>query len=111
MELRSFISQALLDVVAGVADAQSKSEPGTVVPGGFTTTYKALEAGVTELRVIEFEVTIQADERSGSEAKLSVVAAFVGGSVRGDSDKSGGHAATLKFRIPVSLPTSKAKGT
>ena len=109
MELRSFISQALLDVIAGIEDAQSKSQPGTVVPAGINQAYKAVEAGISELQVIDFEVTVKADERSGSEAKLSIVAAFMGGSVKGDSGKTGGHAATLKFRVPVRLPVSKSK--
>ena len=109
MELRNFISQALLDVIGGVQDAQSKSDTGSVVPAGIREAYKAVEVGISELQVIDFEVTVKADERSGSEAKLSVVAAFVGGSVKGDSGKTGGHAATLKFRVPVRLPTSKSK--
>ena len=109
MELRSFISQALLDVIGGVGDAQSRSQPGTVVPAGIKQAYKAVEAGISEHQTIDFEVTVKADERSGSEAKLSVVAAFVGGSIKGDSGKTGGHAATLKFRVPVRLPVSEAK--
>ncbi len=107
MELRNFISQALLDVIGGVEDAQAKSQPGTVVPAGIKKAYKAVEVGISELQVIDFEVTVKADESSGSKAKLSVVAAFVGGSVKGESGKSGGHAATLKFRVPVRLRVSK----
>ena len=108
MELRNFISQTLLDVITGVVDAQSKSVPGTVVPSGVKEAYKAVEVGISELQVIEFEVAVKADERSGSEAKISIVAAFAGGSVKGDSGKTSGHVATLKFRIPIRLPVSKA---
>lgn len=103
MELRQFISKALLDVVGAVEDAQKKTPPGTIIPSD-SATYKDIQIGLTSYQIIEFEVTVRADESAGSEAKLSVVSAFIGGSVKGDSDKSGGHAATLKFKIPVSLP-------
>ena len=109
MELQKFISQALLDIVAGVEDAQKKSSAGRIVPSGVNNTYKSVEAGISELQPVDFEVTVKADERSGSEAKLSVVAAIVGGGVKGESGKSGGHAATLKFRVPILLPVSKRK--
>jgi hypothetical protein len=69
-------------------------------------TFEAVQHGVSDLQAIEFEVTVKAEQKAGSEAKLSVVAAFVGGSVKGESGKSDGHAATLKFKIPVGLPTS-----
>lgn len=46
---------------------------------------------------------MRADEQSGSEAKLNVVAAIVGGNVKGESGKAAGHSATLRFRVPVRL--------
>jgi hypothetical protein len=107
MDLRQFISQALLDIVGSVEDAQKRTVSGVIVPDDVVEIFQAVESGVSALQGIEFEVTVKADERAGSEAKLSVVAAVIGGSVKGDSGKSGGHVATLKFNIPVRLPTSK----
>lgn len=109
MILRDFISQALMDIVAAVEIAQQKTQSGTVVPDGISNSFKAVETGISDLQVVEFEVTVKADERAGSEARLSVVAAVVGGGVKGESGRSGGHAATLKFRIPVRLPVSAVK--
>jgi len=108
MELRTFIAQALVDLVAAVQDAQERTPAGTIVPSGINNAYKSVETGISAIQGVEFEVTVKADERQGSEAKLSVVAAVVGGTVKGDSGKSGGHAATLRFRVPVKLPESKA---
>jgi hypothetical protein len=110
MELRRFISQALQDIIGGVEDAQKVVHPGAVVPS-ITKTFKAVEHGVSEIQAVDFEVTIRADERAGSEARLSVVAAVVGGRVRGESGKSGGHAATLRFKVPVRLPCAESKPT
>jgi hypothetical protein len=106
MDLREFISRALCDIVNGVKDAQKETDKGTIVPG-VSSSFKAIETGISELTAIEFEVTVKTDERSGSEAKLNVVAAFVGGGVKGESDTSSGHAAKLKFRVPVKLPRSQ----
>ena len=106
MELRQFVSQALCDIVNGVRDAQKQTDSGTIVPS-VAATFKSVETGISELTSIQFEVTVKTDERKGSEAKLSVVAAVVGGSVKGESGNSTGHAAKLTFRVPVKFPRSE----
>ena len=103
MELRSFISKALIDIVGGIQDAQKNTPEDTVVPN-IAKTFKAVEAGISELQTVAFEVTVRADDAKGSEAKLNVVAAVFGGGISGHSDESAGHAATLKFTVPVRLP-------
>lgn len=108
MELRTFISQALVDIIGAVEDAQKRTPLGSVVPS-IIKNFEAVKHGVSELQAVDFEVTVRADERADSEAKLSVVAAVVGGGLRGESGKSEGHAATLKFRIPILLPRSSEK--
>lgn len=102
MELRTFISKTLLDIVGGVEDAQKELPIGIVIPAT-AKTYQAVEARISEVQVVDFEVTVRADERAGSEAKLNVVAAVFGGGLKGESGTSGGHAATLKFSVPIRL--------
>ena len=106
MELRAFVTRALCDIVNGVKDAQKETEKGTVIPD-VANTYKAIESGITDLTSIGFEVTVKTDERAGSEAKLSVVAAIVGAGVKGESESTKGHAAKLSFRVPVKFPRSE----
>lgn len=108
MELREFISKALQDIVGGVEDAQQALPKDCVVPA-LKKTFQAVGHGVSEIQAIEFEVTVKADERSGSEARLSVVAAVVGGGIKGESGKTGGHAATLRFKVPLRLPGYTSK--
>jgi hypothetical protein len=107
MNLREFVSQALLDIIGAVEDAQKKVTSGTIVPSGISRSFESIKTGISEVQPVEFEVTVRADEHAGSEARLSVVAAVVGGGVKGESDKSGGHASTLKFCVPICLPISK----
>ncbi len=103
MELKNFIKEALKDIVEAVSEAQDEISSGQIVPDvGFA--YKTVELGINDVQPIEFEVTVNADEKEGSSAKLSVVAAVIGGNVQGNSGASSGHAARLKFNIPVRLP-------
>jgi len=108
MKLRDFVSEALADIVGGVQDAQVKTPNGVVVPPGISTRMSVVEAGISELQVVDFEVTVRADEKSGREAGLSVVSAVfgIGAGIKSVFGKSGGHAATLKFRVPIRLPSS-----
>ena len=101
MILSEFISKSLLDTISALNEVEKKS-PGTVITN-FTKTPEFVKMGVTEKQSVEFEVMIRADERSGSEAKLNVVAAIVGGNVKGESGKADGHSATLRFRVPLNL--------
>ncbi len=100
MELQSFISKALTDIHAGIEDAQGKMPLGSIIPG-VASNYESVKTGISELQVIDFEVVVRVDESKGSEAKLNVVAAFVGGAVAGQSRSDEGHTATLKFKVPV----------
>jgi len=103
MNLRDFIREALTDIVGAVEDAQNAIKNGTIVPE-VSDNFKCVETGISNFQPIEFEVSVITDEKSGSEAKLSVVAAVVGGNIKGQSNTSSGHVAKLRFKIPVSLP-------
>ena len=101
MILSEFISKSLQDIMAALDEVEKKS-PGTIIRR-FTATPEFVKMGVTQFQTVEFEVMVRADEKSGSEAKLNVVAAIVGGNVKGESGKAEGHSATLRFKVPISL--------
>ena len=100
MELRKFIAQALCDIAGGVLDAQTNAEGAEIVPQG-TSSFKAVETGISDFQSVAFEVAVTTAEKSGSEAKLNVVAGLIGGGVQGSSGASSAHAATLRFKIPM----------
>jgi hypothetical protein len=106
MILRDFISKSLLDLIGGIQDAQSKTNAGVIVPAGLSKSLKLVEAGGSELQVVQFEVLVRADEKSATEAGLSVVSTILGAGVKREAGKNDGHSATLRFSIPVKLPTS-----
>ncbi len=108
MELKTFIKETLKDVLGAIHEAQEEIEHGQVVPNLNEQGWKGLETGLTSFQVIDFEVSINAVEQEGSEAKLNVVAAVIGGSVAGDSSNTSEHTAKLNFKIPVKLPKSDA---
>ncbi|MHB8520047.1 MAG: hypothetical protein ACYDH9_04755 [Limisphaerales bacterium] len=101
MVLREFISKSLQDIMDALNEVERNS-PGTVITH-FTTTPEFVKMGVTQIQSVEFEVMVRADEQSGSEAKLNVVAAIIGGDVKGETGKAEGHSATLRFRVPINL--------
>lgn len=107
MELRTFIKKALLDIVGGVTDAQTELENGEIVPA-IVDSFKSVETGISDIQSVEFEVAVTTENHKGSEAKLNVVAAVVGGGVKGQSGSGSEHVARLHFRVPVRLPRDKA---
>lgn len=109
MELRNFIKETLKDVLGGIQDAQKEIEQGQIVPALNEKGWKGLETGLTSYQIIDFEVSVNAVEKEGSEAKLNVVAGFIGGGVAGNSTNSEGHTAKLNFKIPVRFPTDETQ--
>ena len=106
MELRTFIHKALTDIIAGVQDAQGATPPNTIIPD-VSDDYESVRTGISEVQSVEFEVVVKADEKRGTEAKLNVVAALVGGGIKGESGAASGHSATLKFKVPIKFPKKK----
>lgn len=108
VDLRDFIAKAITDIVGGIQDAQKGTPADTVVPD-IIKTFKAVETGISEIQPVEFQVTVRAEGRKGSEAKLNVVTAVIGGGVKGHSDASEGHSAVLKFKVPLRLPAHETQ--
>lgn len=103
MNLKDFVSQTLVDIMDGVKDAQARTSPGQVIPY-VVKTFEAVEHGVSEIQTVMFQVSVRAEEKKGSEVRISVVTALVGGGVKGESSQSDGHTATLTFKVPVRFP-------
>ncbi|ENM3843991.1 hypothetical protein EFU12_003448, partial [Vibrio cholerae] len=103
MELRTFVKETLKDILGGIHDAQQEIEQGVIVPALNEEGWKGLETGLTSYQAIDFEVSVNAVEKEGSEAKLNVVAAVIGGGIKGDSSSVAEHTAKLAFKIPVQL--------
>jgi len=104
MELRTFIKTALLDIVGGVTDAQDEIKSGQIVPNSINKSYKAVELGISELQAVDFEVSVSAEETSGTEGKLGVVTAFIGAGASRKSTNESSNTSKLKFSIPIQLP-------
>jgi len=109
MELRNFIKETLKDVLGGIHDAQQEIENGEIVPALNEDGWKGLETGLTSYQAIDFEVSVNAVEQEGSEAKLNVVAVVIGGGISGDSSSTAEHTAKLSFKIPIKLPAKNGE--
>jgi len=108
MELRTFITKALLDIVHAVADAQQQSEDTQIVPNA-NMGEQFIEMGVTPLQVVKFEVQVRIDESKGREGKIGVVSSLIGASMAGKSSNESEHTTTLQFSVPVLFSKHKGK--
>jgi hypothetical protein len=106
MDLRTFIKQALVDIVNGVKDAQTEAGEGVFVPGGTGSDYEGIRLGVTHLQTVDFTVSVAVDNTEGRKAKIGVVSAIIGAGMESDRSQVSGHTSVLKFKIPIQLPKS-----
>jgi len=107
MELKTFISQALQDIIGGVDHAQKRIAYGEIIP--------KRENGNVD---VEFELTISSEEKEGEKGCLVVVAAAVGGGAKPpaagppapgapQSPPPPPNVGKLKFKVPVRLPEER----
>jgi len=104
MELRTFVKTALIDIINGLKDAQNECVDAVIVPKQHTG-LAYVSAKISPLQVIEFEVSVIAEESKGTEGKLGVVNSLINAGVAGKSEKGTTSASILKFSVPVFLPT------
>ena len=121
MELKSFVTQALVEIVEAVADAQEKTnKTGALInpQGLFHTTHTSqnlVTMGPPSAnnprygQVVEFDVSVTASERDETQGGLGIQVASItiGASLSGKSEDQNSVISRLKFSVPVFLPESK----
>ena len=116
MELKSFVTQALVDIVEGVIDAQKKLQgTGAKINPQYTMMTHSTENHVPWLedgnnyrhgQIVEFDVSVTASERDEAQGGLGIqVASIINlASVSGKSEDQNSVVSRLKFSVPVFLP-------
>ena len=118
MELKEFVTEALLQIAGGIEAAQTKlqeggsgarintsvirDDSGTLVTGGRRNS----------VEFVEFDVAILAN--SGTETKAGVgltVASLLNLTAGGRSNQSQGTESRIKFKVPVAFPKHKSAET
>ncbi len=105
MELRTFVKQALIDIVQGIEDAQKETVEGTIVPRT-SIDRPWLEMGFTKIQIIDFEIAVRIEESTGKDAKIGVVSGIFNSGVSGKTSNDKSHESMIRLKIPVQYPTS-----
>ena len=95
MELRTFITQAIIDIIGGVQDAQDQVEDGIVVPR---------DEQKLASQIIEFEVVVGSVESNGVEAKAGALIGVLGLGGSGKNSHDSTNHSTIKVKVPIKLP-------
>ena len=102
-ELQDFIARALTDIAEGVRKAQdaTKHLDTRINPHRGTTTGGRSRDVVT----VEFNVAIKDTKGSSVGGKINVLTGILGGGVKGDLKEDSSAATSLKFCVPMILPS------
>lgn len=102
MELREFVRETLVQVIAGVEEAQAAvvESGATVAPSG---------QGHRDLqslnRDIEFDVAVIAQEGKATKGGIGIAVGVLALGSQGASDHRNAITNRVKFSVPVALPT------
>jgi hypothetical protein len=111
MELKQFVTEALLQIAGGIEDAQTRlQEAGSAARINTSVTKDDCGNLVTggrrhSVEFVEFDVAILAN--SGTETKAGVgltVASLLNLTAGGKSNQSQGTESRIKFKVPVAFP-------
>lgn len=118
MELRKFVEEVLVQVAAGVVDANGRLGPlGAVAnPTKYRTHRKSTGSVLDYERLpyptveqIEFDVAVTVSQQSGTQGKLAVMAGVIGAGTSGASNESHRTESRVRFSIPLVLPNAEHK--
>ncbi len=106
MNLQTFITETLVEICHGVAEAQKRCPPNTIVPG-VRVQGQALQKDLTHFQTVDFEVSVSIDEKAKTGGKIRVTTGVFNIGGGGDSEVTSGHTATLKFKVPIMFQKGK----
>jgi hypothetical protein len=115
MELKDFISATLSGIVEGVVEAQSKVKglgahvnPGGLMRAVASASSDAIWDNQTNnlARVVRFDIALNVEQGTGTQAKVGVVAGIFGLEAGGESQSKKVAVHRVEFAVPVLFPSS-----
>ncbi|MAQ41521.1 hypothetical protein [Mesonia oceanica] len=112
MELKEFIKTTITQISQGIIEAQEEIDGTDMIvnPAGLATNSngdKYLRTdGWRYVQNIEINVGVTAIEKEGEKAGIGIVTGILSGGAQATSDNSNQTVSTIKFDIPVALPSS-----
>lgn len=110
MELKTFISETLTQILEGVTESQSKASQidGRVVPHVRTPREGANLYGHTNdqlpVIVVDFDVSVFAQEDTGTKGGIGIAIGVLALGSKGESNQQQNSTNKIKFQIPIALP-------
>lgn len=113
MNLQDFISQALIEIAAGVKDAQARA-PGvnqrpqhiyTQSKTGGSNLILGLGKNNNPIHMVEFDVAVTSSEGTETKGGIAVVSGLISLGSQGKSQENSQSVSRIKFKVPVSLPS------
>ena len=113
MQLRDFVTRSLLEISAGVSDAQAAAPAGTIISpnllgvdmagAGFSLQARGTE-GFRAVQFVEFDVAVTASRDEQGKAGIAVVAALLKLEAGRDTSTAAETVSRVRFKVPVILP-------
>ena len=117
MELRDFVTQSLVHIVSGVAEAQKKLKGTSArVSPRMRSTDKEHTIGQAEMdggqpvSYVEFDVLVNATKGKGSKGSVGLVVGALGLGTQAQSEAKSGEESRIKFKVPIILPLQERDG-
>ena len=116
MELKEFVSEALIQIVVGVQEAQGELLQSNAE---ISPRYSNRQQGMLEkhkilfsskgniIQHVDFDVAVTASEGTGTKAGVGVIAGAFNLGTSGQSNQENQTVSRIKFSVPVTLPTNQ----
>ena len=111
MDLKEFVTETIIQIVSGVAEAQSQSEAFGAKVGPRLTGSSAhkVQQGVLSseggnAQMVQFDVALTAKEGTGTKGGIGIVAGAINLGSTGQSNEENSSISRVKFSVPISLP-------
>ena len=116
MDLKEFVSETMLSIIAGVHEAQEKAKEynAHVNPGGLTRSTKNIadnsiwdNSTNNYAQQVSFDVAVTAEDSAKGGAKVKVLSGILGGDIGGEKGNKNVIASRVQFIVPILLPAQK----
>ncbi len=106
MELKTFISQTLTEIIEGVKQAQEATkESGAIInPSQSKENYICEWNGNRTIGDVQFSVGLKVEENENLNAKIGVISGIFSFGAKGENQESTSANSNIKFSVPVALP-------